>query len=192
MARGGKSKWDSKDGTNHLGERTFQTYNAWRASCKAINPNVQFEGDKDMCQAKPGIGEWDGNEGIIYTKDVKDESLTTYKGYVVSQISSSSPLYLYKEGSGLLLKEVYSIEEAKKEIDKLVGDSTTDKENIYYSTIVAAARERNDYRITKEDAKKRVEQAFKNISVNFNEEEFNKAFHEFRTANASRIVYRPS
>lgn len=51
------------------GERTFRTYEAWRKACKEINLNVQFEGDKDICQAKPGIGEWDGAEGVIYTKD---------------------------------------------------------------------------------------------------------------------------
>ena len=59
----------TKDATNHMGERSFQTYEAWKKACKAINPNVQFEGGKDICQAKPGIGEWDGAEGIIYTKD---------------------------------------------------------------------------------------------------------------------------
>jgi len=49
-----------------MGERSFQTYEAWKRACKEINPSVQFEGDKDICQAKPGIGEWDGATGVIY------------------------------------------------------------------------------------------------------------------------------
>jgi hypothetical protein len=59
----------SKDSLNYLGEKEYQTYEAWKATCKKINSNVQFEGDKDICQAKPGIGEWDGAKGVIYTKD---------------------------------------------------------------------------------------------------------------------------
>jgi len=59
----------TEDATNYMGEKVFRTYEAWRRACKQINPNVVFEGDKDICQAKPGIGEWDGNTGIIYTKD---------------------------------------------------------------------------------------------------------------------------
>jgi hypothetical protein len=60
---------DTKDSVNYLGEKEYSTYEAWRTACKKINPSVQFEGDKDICQAKPNIGEWDGSKGIIYTKD---------------------------------------------------------------------------------------------------------------------------
>jgi hypothetical protein len=68
----------TKDAVNHMGERSFRTYEAWKRACKEINPSVQFEGDKDICQAKPGIGEWDGAEGIIYnTKDSKDSALSS-------------------------------------------------------------------------------------------------------------------
>lgn len=70
----------TKDSTNHLGEKEYQTYNAWREACKRINPNAQFEGDKDICQAKPGIGEWGGDKGVIYTKDsTQDADTTTWK-----------------------------------------------------------------------------------------------------------------
>ena len=58
----------TKDLKNHLGERSFSTYEAWRRACKAIDPNVKFDGDKDICQAG-NIGEWDGASGSIYTKD---------------------------------------------------------------------------------------------------------------------------
>lgn len=67
--RNGEMK--TKDAKNFMGERSFQTYEAWKRACKQIDPNVKFEGDKDICQAGK-IGEWDGNEGIIYnTKDTK-------------------------------------------------------------------------------------------------------------------------
>lgn len=65
------AKIGTKDATNYNRERSFQTFEAWKRACKQINPSVVFEGDKDICQAKPGIGEWDGNEGIIYTTDSK-------------------------------------------------------------------------------------------------------------------------
>ena len=67
------------DAVNHMGERSFQTYEAWRKACKQINSSVQFEGDKDICQAKPGIGEWDGAEGIIYTKDATKDVKQDFK-----------------------------------------------------------------------------------------------------------------
>lgn len=64
-----------KDAVNHLGEKEYNTYAAWRAACKAANPSVVFEGDKDICNAKPGVGEWDGNTGVVYnkTKDAPED-----------------------------------------------------------------------------------------------------------------------
>lgn len=50
---------------NHLGERQFSTYSAWRAACKKAGAK-EFEGNKDICHAKPGIGEWDGEKGVLY------------------------------------------------------------------------------------------------------------------------------
>jgi hypothetical protein len=49
------------------GERTFQTYPAWKRAVKAIDPAAEFYGDKDIGGAK-GIGEWDGAEGVIFDK----------------------------------------------------------------------------------------------------------------------------
>jgi hypothetical protein len=51
---------------NHLGEKTYQTYSAWRAACKKVNPAVVFQGDKDICEALPGVGHWDGDTGNLY------------------------------------------------------------------------------------------------------------------------------
>ena len=56
----------AKDAVNHMGEKQYQTYNAWRVACRAVNSNVTFEGDKDICNAKPGVGEWDGETGVVY------------------------------------------------------------------------------------------------------------------------------
>jgi hypothetical protein len=62
---------------NHLGERTFETYEGWRKACKKVNPSVRFEGDRDICQALPGVGEWDGVSGCIYSSADKGESDAT-------------------------------------------------------------------------------------------------------------------
>lgn len=73
----------SRDATNWMGERSFRTYEAWRAAVKNIDPNVKIEGDRDIAQAG-NIGEWDGSEGIIYGKD----SIT---GSIKKKIYGSTP-----------------------------------------------------------------------------------------------------
>jgi hypothetical protein len=60
-----------QESKNHLGEREFATYGAWKAACKKIKPNVVFDGDKDICEAK-GVGSWDGEKGSIYKKKIKE------------------------------------------------------------------------------------------------------------------------
>ena len=62
---------DARGNTSHIGERQFDTYEAWKRAVKQIDPNVRFDGDKDICQGG-NIGEWDGAHGIIYSKDTKD------------------------------------------------------------------------------------------------------------------------
>jgi len=80
---------------NHLGEREYQTYSGWKAACRkaaeAANGAVEFEGDRDICQAfivtgvlgtgeggRKGLGEWDGAVGSLYgqpvTKPVADRT----------------------------------------------------------------------------------------------------------------------
>ena len=56
----------AKDSKNFLGEKEYHTYQAWRTACKAKNPAVRFEGDKEICNA-PGVGEWDGEKGVVYS-----------------------------------------------------------------------------------------------------------------------------
>lgn len=68
---------------NHLGDTEYQTYAAWKRAAKVIDPNVWFEGDKDIGQAMTGanpfvkgksmaIGEWDGEKGSIFTTAKED------------------------------------------------------------------------------------------------------------------------
>lgn len=65
----GKAASDAKDDVNYLGEKVFHTYESWKVACKRVNPNVVFEGDRDICEAKPGVGQWDGVTGVIYKTD---------------------------------------------------------------------------------------------------------------------------
>lgn len=62
----------SKDARNHLGEREYQTYAAWRAAAKVAGA-TRFEGDKDIAHAINAegkhVGEWGGDVGSIYTVD---------------------------------------------------------------------------------------------------------------------------
>ena len=58
---------------NHMGERCFKTYEAWKRAVKAIDPDAKFDGDKDICFAGK-IGEWDGVEGCIYGSYKKEAS----------------------------------------------------------------------------------------------------------------------
>lgn len=74
----GQVKKQVKDAKNFMGERTFQTYEAWKRACKQIDPNVKFDGDKDICQAGK-IGEWDGDKGIIYNTKDSDQDFYTVK-----------------------------------------------------------------------------------------------------------------
>jgi len=65
----------TKDALNHLGEREYQTYGAWRAAAKAAGA-TRFEGDKDIASAIGAdgkhVGEWGGDKGSIYLKRAKD------------------------------------------------------------------------------------------------------------------------
>jgi hypothetical protein len=53
---------------NHMDETEYNTYSGWRAACKKAGAD-EFEGDRDICQAKKagkGVGEWDGAVGTVY------------------------------------------------------------------------------------------------------------------------------
>ena len=63
------SAYESK---NHMGEREFQTYAAWKRACKIAKPDAHFTGDKDIDGCE--VGEWDGAVGVIYNKATKADS----------------------------------------------------------------------------------------------------------------------
>lgn len=53
---------------NHMDETEYTTYSGWKAACKKAGAD-EFEGDRDICQAKKGgkgVGEWDGAVGTVY------------------------------------------------------------------------------------------------------------------------------
>ncbi len=125
--RNGEMKSKVKDATNYNGERTFQTYEAWKRACRQIDPNVKFDGDKDICQAGK-VGEWDGDKGIIYnTKDrkTKDEEFLGKDQYKI-KVYQSGGGYNWevfdpegrKSASGL---QSASIENAKRDADRKLG-----------------------------------------------------------------------
>jgi len=53
---------------NHMDETEYTTYSGWKAACRKAGAD-EFEGDRDICQAKKGgkgVGEWDGAVGTVY------------------------------------------------------------------------------------------------------------------------------
>jgi hypothetical protein len=53
---------------NHMGETEYTTYSGWKAACRKAGA-TEFDGDRDICQAKKdgkGVGEWDGAVGTVY------------------------------------------------------------------------------------------------------------------------------
>ena len=77
--KGKDEGYDAKDDVNYLGEKVFHTYESWKVACKRVNPNVVFEGNRDICEAKPGVGQWDGVTGVIYKTDDEAYDPTTPK-----------------------------------------------------------------------------------------------------------------
>jgi hypothetical protein len=60
------------ESVNHMGDTEYKSYAAWKAACKKMDPEHTIEGDKDVAQAHgkngKGIGDWDGEMGLIYKK----------------------------------------------------------------------------------------------------------------------------
>jgi hypothetical protein len=87
---------------NHMGEKTYASWDSWKKAIRKAYPEVWFDGDKDIANAMIGakpykqgsthqVGEWDGNEGCIHNlsegkKDKKnpaDMSPTKLYNYVL-------------------------------------------------------------------------------------------------------------
>lgn len=60
------------DASNHMGEKEYTNFNAWKTACRSANKAVRFEGDIDICNALPGVGEWDGEKGVVYAQRTGD------------------------------------------------------------------------------------------------------------------------
>jgi transcription antitermination factor NusG len=74
-----------REAKNHLGETTFASFPGWKRAVKQFHPDAWFDGDVDICNAftgtKPykrgetlGVGEWDGNEGVVFKGSVKESA----------------------------------------------------------------------------------------------------------------------
>ena len=66
-------------------ERRIMTYSGWKRACKRAEANCSFTGDADIDSAVvkdengkivKGIGEWDGDYGIVYVNEAKKENPT--------------------------------------------------------------------------------------------------------------------
>ena len=115
-----KRRPTTNEALDHNGDRVFQTYAAWKRAVKAINPNAEFYGDKDIGGAK-GIGEWDGDKGLIFASSLRkkwaDEKLTesilielsktTLTSYIKKAVKSTKDLV----DKGDMIK---SVDRAKK------------------------------------------------------------------------------
>ena len=56
---------------NHLGEPQYGTFETWKRAVIGMFPTAKIEGNKDIASArfgKWGVGEWDGEVGIIYNR----------------------------------------------------------------------------------------------------------------------------
>ncbi len=57
---------------NHLGEKTYSSFSSWRVAVEKLFPCARIEGNKEIAFAKngnTGVGEWDGETGILYGKN---------------------------------------------------------------------------------------------------------------------------
>jgi len=91
---------------NHLGEREFQTYEAWKRACKQIKPDAKFTGDKDIDSCE--VGEWDGAIGTIFnTKNMNERQL----------VNMSFDDFLYEYGEEM--REIAKRYEDDQDMDEL-------------------------------------------------------------------------
>lgn len=137
----GKAASDAKDDVNYLGEKVFHTYESWKIACKRVNPNVVFEGNKDICNAKPGIGEWDGVTGVIYKTDDKaydplapeniteEKELAKARGAAAADVKDSlfkgQKVTAIKSEQGLREGETYTVFGEEEIIKQIVGEDNT-------------------------------------------------------------------
>lgn len=129
----------TNDTTNHLGEKEYRTYNGWKVACKAANPSVRFEGDKEICNALPGVGEWDGEKGSVYakTKDALSRADIDGCNRLIHLLNQSSVPVL-RTGSGNEIREAIDDTNA---VGRLVQDVIRNLESAHIKTKDAMPRE---------------------------------------------------
>ena len=131
--RNGEMSTKVKDATNYNGEKVFQTYEAWKRACKQIDPNVKFEGDRDICQAGK-VGEWDGDKGIIYNTKDSDQDFYTVKD---SKPTAKDKLLKGLDSLKRRVKDAFgmNIEEKQKEFDVRNIEKETIENNAFRKVI---------------------------------------------------------
>lgn len=132
-------KKPTMEAVDHNGDRVFQTYAAWKRAVKAINPSAEFYGDEDIGGAK-GIGEWDGETGLIFAKALRDKwasektnesilielSSNTLKSYLGKAVASTNQLVKQKKmvkGVDRAKKAVWASQKIKEK--KVLGEADT-------------------------------------------------------------------
>jgi hypothetical protein len=63
------------EAVDHLGDREYQTFQAWKRATKIAYPTAEFYGDKDIGGASADVNgkkrqcaEWDGDKGTVFKK----------------------------------------------------------------------------------------------------------------------------
>jgi len=104
-AEAARAKGITMDAANHMGEKKYNTFAAWKVACRVANPSVVFEGDKDICNAKPGVGEWDGESGVVYNK-TKDAIHSGSESGWVQKVKDSYPAATFRPRIGKVVARV--------------------------------------------------------------------------------------
>ncbi len=112
-------KGSVSESANHLGDKEYSSYAAWKAACKKANAEVWFDGDKDIGQAMIGpkpyirgktkaIGEWDGEVGSVYSKkqvketayrlnELSPKTLGSYANKATDELAAAAFQHGYEE-----------------------------------------------------------------------------------------------
>lgn len=140
------------EGKNHLGEPEQTTFAGWKRACRKVNPDVWFEGDKDIAQALVGpkpykhgetksIGEWDGEKGSVYAHAKKvDEA----KGPKLKPQKFEPGWYVLDADNVPFHGPFKSDKEAGKELTKLSGR----RGHGYHIDYIESIKESSDDEVT--------------------------------------------
>jgi len=89
-----------------------------------------------------------------------------------------------------VVEKMLGISDSKaKDEDKELSEALVKDAPDYYGAIVATARRGNNPRMSNQELRKNIEPFMASHGVQFNEEEFNKAYKEFSKANVSKAAF---